>query len=650
MRLFLLISFSLLVAGTVQETYAQVQHPDSILKQAYAISQRDPHKAVLLAIEAYSSAKKGNNPKQQLTILQSIAYFYMGTGDYLQAHSYTNKAITIAQNSHRDSLLAELWNYNAYLYHLENKYAPAVANYVKAVPYFAKQKLEKRLGEIYFNAGVCERKLGRFETANTYLFKSADVFLKLKDSISLSDTYNSIGVCFSSLGDNNKALAYHRQSLALRTALNNKVLIAQSANNIGFSFFQNGQPDSAIFYLTKCLSLRVGQKDSGILVLTLQNLGASWKMKGEHKKALNYIQRSVLIASSRNMQEELARGSLDLAELYLADSNTVKAVNALKNAEEVAQLTKLPDLLLNVYRVKEAIYEYKHDYQQALFYSNKKNFLKDSLFTISKNKAISEIDIKYNTKQKEASIAVLHLKNSLQNKIVNQQKFSIIILGVSIVLLMLLLFITFNSFKIKHRANLRIQNLMKELHHRVKNNLQILSGLFTMQIENLSDENTKSTLRENESRLNAMNLIHNKLYLDNTTTQIEIQEYLTKLLYSIKDAFDSKNIDLRIEADHLMIEADKAVAIGLIVNELATNAFKHAFEDNTGEIYFSIMQTGKSKISLTLRDNGKGIPSVHKTESTSFGLKLVSLMAKQLNTEVVVKNDGGVAYRMDIVL
>jgi two-component sensor histidine kinase len=172
-----------------------------------------------------------------------------------------------------------------------------------------------------------------------------------------------------------------------------------------------------------------------------------------------------------------------------------------------------------------------------------------------------------------------------------------------------------------------------------------------MQIESLSDEKTKDALRENETRLAAMNLIHNKLYLDHNTTQIEMQEYLGKLLQYVKDSFCStrkQEINLKIQIDQIWLEADKAVAIGLIVNELATNAFKHAFGNKPGEIHLTLEKIERSKIILKLRDNGKGLIAAPAENDTSFGLKLVKLMARQLDAVMIVDDHNGLSYQFEI--
>jgi two-component sensor histidine kinase len=130
-----------------------------------------------------------------------------------------------------------------------------------------------------------------------------------------------------------------------------------------------------------------------------------------------------------------------------------------------------------------------------------------------------------------------------------------------------------------------------------------------------------------------------------------MEDYLTKLLYHIKDSFDggaNNDISLKIDAEPFMMEADRAVAVGLIVNELATNAFKYAFNGKTGEIHLSLKRHDKTKLLLNFSDNGKGISNAHKENEPSFGLKLVNLMARQLSSKLVAPNKGSTCYTLEI--
>ena len=639
-----------MLSAKIPEAQHPPQNADSLLNKAKNLYGHDPQMGISLAKAAYAAYLKAGMKLDAIKSLKLITYYYYGIEDFNNARYFSSLGLKSATKNEIDSLTGDFLSITGSIDQVENNYGSAISNYKEAIAYYNKLGLTKRIGNTYINIGVCNRRLSHFETANFYYFKSADIFLKLNDTSDLADTYNSMGLSFLSLKNYSKSLEYHKKALVLRTTINNKPLVAQSLNNIGLLFKEIHQPDSSILYLSKSIAIYQKERDSSLLVLPLQNIGSSWKMKGDLKKAQSYVNRSLKIAANYGMKEDLARGELDLAEIDIAQKKYAAAQAAIDITKNTAQTLKLPELLMNAYADEFTLYTQKGDYKNALFYENKKTIIKDSLFTLANNKAINELEIKYNTSQKEKDIAALHLQNALEKKVVGQQKVSIIALAVGAVLLCLLLIITYNNFRIKNKANLRIQTLMQDLHHRVKNNLQVLSGLFTMQIESLGDESAKNALRENEARLNAMNLIHSKLYLDHSTTQIEMNEYLTNLIHHIKDAFgaDHKtNISLRLAVEPIMLDADKAVAIGLIINELTINCFKYAFE-KSGEIYLGLSLEGKSRLILQLNDNGKGIPAVSKEGKPSFGLKLVNLMSRQLGATMVTENNNGTAYRFDI--
>jgi len=307
--------------------------------------------------------------------------------------------------------------------------------------------------------------------------------------------------------------------------------------------------------------------------------------------------------------------------------------------------------LIAVYNDEYNIYKAAGNFQQALNSLNLKNQLQDSVFSAAKNRAILELEAKYDNRQRLKDITTLNHENGLKDKIVSSQKKFIVTLVLVSLLLLALAVVTYRSYQLKSLANQQVRTLMADLHHRVKNNLQILSGLFTMQIEYLTDEATKNALRENEIRLASMNMIHNKLYANTGNSKIEMRDYLTKLLTHIKESFGGDReriILLRIDIDTIELEADKAVAIGLIVNELATNSFKYAFKGSGGEIHLKFKQITKSKICLSLQDNGIGLSPANQADPKSFGLKLVQLMARQLDTKLLTDNRNGLHYTMNI--
>jgi two-component sensor histidine kinase len=635
----MLANYLLVLILFITQITADKRAPSAIgalLKKSDRVFKQDHAQGIQIARQAYQYALKENDKIYELKSLNRVSEFLWENYDYKNARLCINESLKSAKISGIDSLTGDAYVLSGLIYFSEKQFETAITAYQQAIVYYQKQGLKKRLGITYLDLGICEKNLSRWETANYYYFKAAEIFQQLKNDNQLADTYNSIGNCFSSLKRYDKAIEYHKKSLEIRARQHDAQLMAESFNNIGYAYKQNNQSDSALHYLLKSLEAGKAKNDSSSIVLTLQNLGSSFKMKGDLKNAERYILRSLQIAIIYKMEEETARGNLDLAELYLSQGKYQEALHSVSITENTAVKLGIPELLVGAYTVKYDLYQKNAYYKRALYYSN------------NKNNAISELEIRYQTRQKEKDIATLNLQNKLGQSINRQQKFSIILLIILTIILLLLFIFAYRSFRIKHTANKRIQTLMRDLHHRVKNNLQILSGLFSMQIDSLTDEDTKNALRENESRLTAMNLIHSKLYLDNITTQIEINEYLTKLLHHIKSSFGGNQIKLRIEVDQMMIEADKAVAIGLIINELATNAFKYAFDGKAGEIFLSLRQESKCRLVLILKDTGKGIETDNLAKKQSFGLKLANLMALQLNSTLNISSDAGASYEMKI--
>jgi len=621
-----------------------------LLKKAYDATNKDS--GIRLAQQAYDAAMRLGNNTVAVKSLTLISENFWDLKNYNNSEIFARRALSIAQKYQLDSLKGDCWLSLGMISYSRENFRKSIDEYNSALAEYIKCNQKAYMADAYMNIGVSERKLSKYKEALDNFTKAATIYVNSGRRKNLSSTYNSIAGCFLDLNNYPKALEYNNKALQIRKELNEKQLVSNSLNNIGIIFLRAKQPDSGIFYLDKSLALMKGVKDSSELVLTLQNLGACWKLRGHLDKAERYLLRAQDIASKYPMAEESARGEADLAEIYSSQKKYDQALNSINITIDNAKKAKLLDLLQRAYNVKYNIYKQIGDYKNAVFYADKKSELNDTLFAISTTQAVTDAETKFQTKQKEMVITSLREQANLRQKILGQQKTLIFVLSIAAVLLAALFVIAYNNFRKKNKANKRIQTLMQDLHHRVKNNLQILSGLFTMQIDNLSDENTKNALRENEARLTSMNLIHNKLYLDNTTTKIEMNDYLTKLLNHIKDSFGGykqSEINLRIEVSNIMLEADKAVAIGLIANELTTNAFKYAFNGQVhGEIHLALQLVEKSKILLTLGDNGVGLKAENKDKAPSFGLKLVNLMARQLNSTLVVNNNNGVFYQMEI--
>lgn len=189
------------------------------------------------------------------------------------------------------------------------------------------------------------------------------------------------------------------------------------------------------------------------------------------------------------------------------------------------------------------------------------------------------------------------------------------------------------------------ETLLKEIHHRVKNNLQITSSLLKMQSHCISDFRTRELFEESQNRIQAMALVHEKLYGARDFFQIDFSEYMESLAELLFRSFsiDESKIRLKSRKTPVFFGVETAVPSGLIVNELISNCLKHAFpQGRSGEISVSTEKTHRDEVLIRIKDDGVGLPKDFDFKKTeSFGLQLVRTLVSQLNGQMQVKNTQG---------
>lgn len=218
--------------------------------------------------------------------------------------------------------------------------------------------------------------------------------------------------------------------------------------------------------------------------------------------------------------------------------------------------------------------------------------------------------------------------------------------------------------------------LLKEVHHRVKNNLEIISSLLTLQTNNVFDNQAKAALAESQSRVQSIALIHHKLYRNDNLASVELRGFTDDLFKQVKELFLTKGnkVSFNIEGDEILIDTQTAIPLGLILNELFTNAFKYAvkpdkdnkltlhlekihqdtdgtYRDNREGAFRNSRVGEKEHYKITFRDNGLGLPEDFKIEkSTSLGMKVIKLLTKQIGGSLSFYTEGGLFLKSVFLL
>jgi len=255
----------------------------------------------------------------------------------------------------------------------------------------------------------------------------------------------------------------------------------------------------------------------------------------------------------------------------------------------------------------------------------------------------------------------LRLENEIKIKALKAEKANTLKLGLALfsALFFFILVVLFKRYRDKQKTFTAIKEknaenalLMKEIHHRVKNNLQIISGLLDAKIStNTHNEPIKVALQESQNKIQSMAIIHQNLYKGNQFTEVAINTYIDELIAQIKSSFNTahKPIVFQLDIAPNEIPMGLAVPLGLILNELITNAYKYAFteqakKENIIKISFHQLEN-TTKYRLIVKDNGKGLPDdFNVDELSSFGLQLVYGLTAQLHGEVITTQDNGATF------
>lgn len=206
------------------------------------------------------------------------------------------------------------------------------------------------------------------------------------------------------------------------------------------------------------------------------------------------------------------------------------------------------------------------------------------------------------------------------------------------------------QYEEKVRTSLEVKSLLlKEVHHRVKNNLAIVSGLLNLQKYRLDDAVLRSILTDCEMQVKSISLVHEKLYESATLSRIDVSSYVQNLLNSLREIYDPGNeVEFDLDCGKVRININQAIPVALILTELITNSFKHAFEeDQKKRITLQIREERGRRIRIELQDNGRGLPEEFDLDRVdSMGYTIVKTLIGQLNADVEINGDDGMACRL----
>jgi two-component sensor histidine kinase len=453
-------------------------------------------------------------------------------------------------------------------------------------------------------------------------------------------------------------------------------------NDMGVHFNRANQLDSAVFYFNKAKTIvdAKGKYDmnktyydffSGLIDGNIASALAKRKKFKEAipplKKDIYYSLKARNLLSAANSYNLIAECFLELKDYGLAR----KYIDSCKPLIE--EIRELAPTLSNML-VEAKYYKYTGNLNKAADFYDKYIQFKDSITQVDNETKLLNQQVSFEMYQKE-SLLIEKEKIIQKNQLMSEQQKtqrSYLILGMVILFFIILLLVINTQMNKRRHSELNIKNkhilqqknaienalkekefLIKEIHHRVKNNLQIISSMLNLQAETINDAAAKEVLQESRLRINSMALIHQLLYTKNNMLNVMISDYLSTLLSQIEKSYSniSRKIITELQCDNVNIDLDTAIPLGLIVNELVTNSYKHAFQtkdSGTIVVTFHCNKEGKD-YTLKVRDNGSGFDHDNKKQH-SLGMELIQMLAEQLNGKMVFRNENGTVAEITFTL
>ena len=574
----------------------------------------------------------------------------------------TQKALDLSSKINFQKGIALSYTTLGKIYIGKADFALAIKNITKAIKINTAIKAQENLADSYFTLGQAYLFLNNYTLALKNLNIALGTFQKLGKTSKEARVYNNMAILFGKLDNHTDELLYYNK--ALDKLKNDHSDYGENLKNVvntnighvysGFKAYEksNAILEQNIDYVIK------HHKTNGLGLIYLR-MGGNYRGLQQFDKSLFHLEKA--LSSFRKIQNKSGEGDAlrSIGETYFEMNQLDKAEQFTQSGLQLSkQIGELESEKFG-YEILAKIYSKKGNYQKAYENHVRYKTVSDQMFNEQISSKLTQIQLSHEFEQKQNVLKQEQEKkdSELKKNTIKEKRIRYIIVLSLFLLSVITVGVYVNLKRYKKQKNIiekqkeQIQNslleketLLREIHHRVKNNLQIISSLLNMQSEEIDDTKVLASIQEGQSRVQAMSLIHQNLYQSDEIDKVDVENYLKELTDYLTQMFvgDSKSILVYVATSNLKFDFDTAIPLGLIVNELVSNAFKYAFKDKKeGRIWIKINAITIVDYELLVEDDGDALPKdFNSKNSKSLGLKLVSILSKQLrgNFSVAAKD------------
>lgn len=551
--------------------------------------------------QALALSKSENLQQQEEKLLLSLGSIYSYIDIQDSAKIYLDAAFKSFKGATGSPELARTYRELSWLYTFIPAYDQALEYGYQALQAYGALGDEEQVALMNSRIGLILEKTGQYEKAFPHLLLAAKKFQKYNNPKAQGYTYLRLAEYYKYKKDTVQAERAFDQYITKMSELRSasRGYLSGAYTRRGIFYRENKRFTEAEHDLLMAIEMATLLNDTLSNLVSEYQLGCLYAEMQQHEKAVNLLTKTIQDVNQYTQKNKDFYLDLDFQDMYLAVGKAY------------AKLGR---------------------YKEAYAFLEQQGVLKDSLFTAETNRTMLDMQTKYETEKKEVLLS-------------QKQQQLYLSLG-SLALLSLMAFGLYRANRSKQRQNILLEKgneekafLIKEIHHRVKNNLQVLSSLLSLQSEYIDDPNALDAVIEGRNRVQSMGLIHQKLYMGNNLAGVEMKAYIMDLGNHLLASFGLENqVKLRLDCHIPPLDVDTAIPLGLIINELMTNSLKYAFPNgSSGTINIRFWINEQKELCLILADDGRGeVAEAQKTASTSFGSSLIKILSKKLKGKIAV--------------
>jgi two-component sensor histidine kinase len=644
---------SLYVAGRLHGIIFKDTLGRGMLRQGIALSQRLGYRRH----EAFGWFHLGESYWHDASTLpRQLAYFQRARALFRQVGDQINDTFLLKSVADIHHLQGHLEQAIQELLEVEKRYKAAG---------------QRRLHNTYDLLSAVHYAAGNAEEALRYGLAAIESAQATRDTTSIGLFYDNAATLCNELGQTARAVAFHRKALLHAQQTNNAYLGLISSGRLALLLITQHQPEQALAQFRAGIrSIHLTEADS---FRYSQYLAECYMALGRYSFAEQQLLRFV-------RHPALVRGKIDeialcqsLGKLYLATKQYKKARKYLQQSVELRRQLNYVSILsaarlhLLLFKVDSA----QGQFPGAIAHYQQYKLLNDSLFNEKKNKQLASLQIQYDTRKKEQNIALLTKQAQAQQARIRQREWQRNAMVIGALLLTTLLGLSYNRYRLKQRSNrlleaqqaeINRQNaslqhlltekdwMLKEIHHRVKNNLEVISSLLETQLDYLRDPSALIALREGQNRVHAMALIHQKLYQSHSLSVVDMAAYIREIAEHLVESFDCQDtVHLHLNVAPIELDITLATPLGLIINEALTNALKYAWpRPQPGNIRIGLTEVDARHLQLVIEDDGAGFPAGFDMEDgRTMGLTIMRGLSGQLDGRLRITQTPGVRVSLE---